>query len=156
MSRKGFTLIEVIIVIVILGVLASIALPKMTGQMEAARAAEAMNMFGFIRRTAQNCYDSANSADSCTTFAALGIGAPDANAMFTYRSGTVASVQLNVKATRKASTNCICMTVMLNSGSVFYGVFPADNPYTGIISRTGYNSIAPGSCGGFAFASIDM
>ena len=43
-KQKGFTLIEVIIVIVILGVLATLALPKITGQIASSEAAEAMNM----------------------------------------------------------------------------------------------------------------
>jgi prepilin-type N-terminal cleavage/methylation domain-containing protein len=38
-TQKGFTLIEIIIVVVILGILAAIALPKLTENIDKARAA---------------------------------------------------------------------------------------------------------------------
>ena len=40
MNKKGFTLIEIIIVIVILGVLATLALPRLAAQVDAAEAAD--------------------------------------------------------------------------------------------------------------------
>lgn len=49
MERRGFTLIELIIVCIILGILASIALPKYVKTVENSRVAEAKNMLGAIR-----------------------------------------------------------------------------------------------------------
>ncbi len=44
MNMKGFTLVELLAVVVIVGVLASIALPQYTKSVERARAAEAMTV----------------------------------------------------------------------------------------------------------------
>lgn len=47
--NSGFTLLELLIVIIILGILAAIALPKFTGATEKARITEAVNMMTHIR-----------------------------------------------------------------------------------------------------------
>jgi prepilin-type N-terminal cleavage/methylation domain-containing protein len=65
MNKKGFTLIEIIIVIVILGVLATLAVPRITAQIEASRAAEAVNIMGVMKRAALNCYDGSQTNCAC-------------------------------------------------------------------------------------------
>ena len=49
-GEKGFTLIEVLIVVVILGILAALFLPKLIAQPEKARVAEALPMLGTMMR----------------------------------------------------------------------------------------------------------
>lgn len=55
--RKGFTLIEVLIVVVIIGVLASLILPRILAQTERAKAAEAFAAIGMIKRAAERQHD---------------------------------------------------------------------------------------------------
>jgi prepilin-type N-terminal cleavage/methylation domain-containing protein len=54
---SGFTLAEVLVVVVIVGILASLAIPRFFGQAEKAKAAEAINMLSAIRRAQLQYYD---------------------------------------------------------------------------------------------------
>lgn len=54
--RKGFTLIEVLIVVVIIAALAAMVIPRFVGQVDRARAAEAFQAIGAIRKAAAQTY----------------------------------------------------------------------------------------------------
>jgi prepilin-type N-terminal cleavage/methylation domain-containing protein len=54
-KKSGFTLLEIIIVIIIVGVLASLALPRFFNTIEYARSTEALNTIGTIKRGADRC-----------------------------------------------------------------------------------------------------
>ena len=54
---KGFTLIEILIVVVIISILASLILPRMLAQPEKAALAEAKQMLGAIRRAQMGYVD---------------------------------------------------------------------------------------------------
>lgn len=86
-NRSGFTLLEIIIVIIIIGVLASLALPRMFAMTDNAKAVEAMNYFKTIRSGMEMC-GMMNSEDytNCTTWPVLGMNDPNAEAgkHFTY------------------------------------------------------------------------
>ncbi len=70
-NKKGFTLIEVLIVVVIIGILASLILPRMLAQPERVMTAEAMNYFGVIARAFE-----AASSPGTIVFTAADSGAP--------------------------------------------------------------------------------
>jgi prepilin-type N-terminal cleavage/methylation domain-containing protein len=54
--KKGFTLLELIIVIIILGVLASLAVPQYINAVERGRLGEALSLLGLIRSSQMRYY----------------------------------------------------------------------------------------------------
>ena len=54
-NQKSFTLLELIIVIIIIGVLTSLALPRLLNAVEFSKRAEALAIFGTIRRQFEMC-----------------------------------------------------------------------------------------------------
>ena len=56
-NKSGFTLLEIIIVIIIVGVLASLALPRFFATVEFSRSTEALTSFAAIRQSLERCYN---------------------------------------------------------------------------------------------------
>ena len=75
--KKGFTLLEVIIVIIIVGVLTSLAMPKLFSMVEGAKAAEAISAIATIRSAMERCYLMRGGRyGACALFNALDIENP--------------------------------------------------------------------------------
>jgi prepilin-type N-terminal cleavage/methylation domain-containing protein len=71
MKRAGFTMIELIFVIVILGILSAVALPKFIGVSEQARAAKCNSFVGTLNRTVLPAIWSEAMADGMSTDATV-------------------------------------------------------------------------------------
>lgn len=74
--RKGFTLLEVLIVVIIIGILAAIALPQYMSTIEKARSAEAVAQLGSFRAAMERrWYDqyASGSYTAAATTAALDV-----------------------------------------------------------------------------------
>jgi len=56
-GKKGFTLVEVLIVVVIIAALAAMIMPRVSSQADYAQSAEAINMLGALRRAVLSYYD---------------------------------------------------------------------------------------------------
>ena len=100
-GQKGFTLIEVLIVVVIIAVLASLILPRCMGQSERAVIAEAQMTLGAIRRgqatwmdmtntdslsaiTRCGSPDRANCNNTAAQWGQIGLKAPATTSKFSY------------------------------------------------------------------------
>jgi prepilin-type N-terminal cleavage/methylation domain-containing protein len=78
-NKSGFTLLEIIIVIIIVGVLASLALPRFFQTVEFARSTEAMNILSSAKRAADRCSIMGGAGanyTNCVTFPALAMDQP--------------------------------------------------------------------------------
>ena len=79
--RKGFTLVELIIVIIIVGIMAPVALTQYNKVVEKSRGAEARMILGNLRSSEiANNYD----AGAYISVTSLGIGAPDSTCATTH------------------------------------------------------------------------
>ena len=78
-NKSGFTLIEIIVVLIIVGVLVSISLPNLFRQIERNRAQKALNTMNYIRAAIESCgVNNNNSFDtSCDQFSQLNIDNPN-------------------------------------------------------------------------------
>ena len=102
-NTKGFTLLEIIIVIIIVGVLASLALPRFFRTVEFSRSTEALNAMGSIRQSMERCYLQRNgSYSSCNAFNNLDLTDPglSPNAHFAYAFSGAGVAGYTLTATR--------------------------------------------------------
>ena len=100
-NRRGFTLLELLMVVIIIAILATIALPQYLKVAERSRSAEALQLLASIR-SSEGRFRAASAANLYTTdLTTLDIGVPAATPNWTFSvSGTAAGS--NGVATRTA------------------------------------------------------
>ena len=101
-QKSGFTLLEIIIVIIIVGVLASLALPRLFSTVEFSRSGEALASFASLRSSLERCYLMNNSTYAPCTLASLDLTDPgnSPNAHFGYGISAQTTTGYVLTATR--------------------------------------------------------
>ena len=116
--KKGFTLLELIIVIIVIGILASIALPRYMRVAERARLAEAKNMLSSLRSSQIRYFaqhqDYASSMDNLDiepgTEKYFNYSAVDGNATI----ATVDAIGYGIRTTEEGSTTYGTYTIAID------------------------------------------
>lgn len=104
-KQSGFTLLEIIIVIIIVGVLASLALPRFFHTVEYSRSTEALAALTALRQSMERCYlQNAGSYTNCTDLTVLDLDDPadSPNAHFAYGISGQSATGYTLTATRNA------------------------------------------------------
>jgi prepilin-type N-terminal cleavage/methylation domain-containing protein len=109
-NKSGFTLLEILVVIIIVGVLASVAMPTLFKNVETARSSEALNTLGVMKRQMDGCAMQFNSDyATCGTFANIGMTDPsfttNPGSHFNYTFPAVGAGSFTIRATRVALDN---------------------------------------------------
>ncbi len=121
MNRKGFTLVELMVVIVIVGILAAVAIPKFTHASHKAKASEFPTILAQIF-TAEAAYE-AETGSFTTSFTSLNMSDPtNASTYFTYSIPSADASTGNARAMVKkdfgdAEANTDNATINLSSGA---------------------------------------
>ena len=119
--KKGFTLIELIVVIIIVGILASVGMTQYTKVVEKGRAAEARLILGSLR-TAEIAEFMENGAYA--TVANLGVAAPStpvATHYFTYACSTATGTCTATRNGTKIPTSTVAYTKTLDIAGTWGG-----------------------------------
>ena len=106
-SEKGFTLVELMIVVVIIGILASIAIPKFSSLIGKTKTTEAKQMLGQIVQLEKTYYFTNNAYEDFAYLAdcpAIGFAAPD-GARFKYKFETDTATALEDDTTTSGDVN---------------------------------------------------
>jgi type IV pilus assembly protein PilE len=134
-SGRGFTLIELMIAVVVLGILAAVALPSYFDSVRKGRRAEAVAALTLVQQ-AQERWRS-NNASYTTDLSAAGLNLPAASSGGLYAIAVDAATNTGYTVTATAAAgssqasdgNCVRLRVRAAGGNLFYGSAPSSGDF---------------------------
>lgn len=122
-QSKGFTLIEVMIVVAIIGILSAIALPSYTDYVKRGKAAEATSILANLRVQMEQSYQD-NRVYTCPTVVQLAVGAQH----FVYTCAVGAPPQTYTLSAAPAGTDMTGFAFSINELNVKTSTFDGYGP----------------------------
>jgi type IV pilus assembly protein PilE len=128
--KRGFTLIEVMIVVAIIAVIAAVALPSYFGSIRKSRRADAITALNKIAQEQERWRANNSTYTNVLSSAGLNVANPSSGFYTLGVAGNTATVYVATATAAGSQANdsqCTTLTLTMNGGNITYGATPAAN-----------------------------